>query len=94
MIEDVQFSSILGLYHGKSAKVAGNPRNFKKSPGNYSIMEGIEWYELKLSMVLSQTRISLSPPPPHRRFCKKSEKNANSSIGVNILGWGGRRVGL
>ena len=41
MTEDVQFSSILGLYHGKSAKVAGNPRNFKKSPGNHSIMEGM-----------------------------------------------------
>merc|ERR1711923_629065 len=48
-------------------------------------------------MVLSQPRISVPPhppPPPHWRFCKNSEKIANSSIGVNILGWGVRRVGL
>ena len=65
MIEDIQFSTILGLYHGKPAKAVGNPRNFEKLPVNHSIIYGgNEWSELKLSMVLSQTRISVPPPPP------------------------------
>ena len=98
MTEDVQFSSILGLYHGKSAKVAGNPRNFKKSPGNHSIMEGMNgmnsnflWFCPKREFLYP-----LLPPPPPLigDFAKKSEKNGKSSIGVNVLGWGGRRVGL
>ena len=41
MLNSRQFMERIRLYHGKSAKVAGNPQNFKKSLGNHLIMEGM-----------------------------------------------------
>ena len=56
-------------------------------------MVGIETF---YGFVPNENFCTPSPPLPPLigDFAKKSEKNGKSSIGVNVLGWGGRRVGL
>ena len=47
-----------------------------------------------LNYVNTEVGDSYYLPPLIGDFAKNRKKNGNSSIGVNILGWGGRRVGL
>ena len=56
-------------------------------------MVGIETF---YGFVPNENFCTPSPPLPPLigDFAKKSEKNGKSSIGVNVLGWWGRRVGL
>ena len=83
-----------GKIQAKKFRPNSGPRNFKKSPGNHSIMEGMNGMNWLLLWFCPKREFLYPLPPLIGDFAKNRKINGNSSIGVNILGWGGWRVGL
>ena len=65
---------------------------FYKLQANYQTKKGVK--PLILRPYFKYFEQGLSQPANYFETPRESTPTANSSIGVNILGWGGRRVGL